>query len=122
MCIRDRIIGHTEVLVRAKNETGLSVSQRFDVEVIQGDNNNAEDALSVYPNPVRTDLTITLQPEVRGKVVLKLYNVAGRLMKIEEGMVGDAGYKLDMSGMQAGSYVLVVEGNGISWKKSIIKI
>lgn len=120
--IEPKIIGHTEVLVRAKNEAGLSVSQRFDVEVIQGDNNNAEDALSVYPNPVRTDLTITLQPEVRGKVVLKLYNVAGRLMKIEEVMVGDAGYKLDMSGMQAGSYVLVVEGNGISWKKSIIKI
>lgn len=122
LIIEPKIIGHSEVLVRARNEAGLSVSQRFGIEVIMGDESNVEDALTVYPNPVRKDMTITLQPAARGKVSLKLYNVAGRLMKIEEVTVGDTGYKLDMSSMQAGSYVLVVESKAGTWKKSIIKI
>lgn len=122
LILEPKIIGHTEVMVRAKNEAGLSVSQRFNVEVIMGDESSMEDALTVYPNPVRKDMTITLQPAARGKVTLKLYNVAGRLMKIEEVTIGDSGYKLDMSSMQAGSYVLVIEGGATTWKKSFIKI
>ena len=40
-------------MVRAKNEAGLSVSQRFVVEVIAGEDVSAENALTVYPNPVK---------------------------------------------------------------------
>lgn len=122
LIIEPRIIGHTEVLIRAKNAAGLSVSQRFVVEVIRDEESDSGEAMMVYPNPVQKELTVTLQPEARGRVTLKLYNVAGRLMKIEEVTIGDSGYKLDMSGMQAGSYVLTVDGERGSWKKNIIKI
>lgn len=120
--IEPKITGHTEITVRAKNSAGLSVSQRFGVEVIAGDANEPGEALNVYPNPVKTDLNITLQPSARGEVSLKLYNAAGRLMKLEKVTIGASGYSLDMSGMQAGTYVLKVEGTTGSWTKNIIKI
>lgn len=122
LMIEPKLVGHTEIMVRAKSDAGLSVSQRFSVEVIMGDEASVEDALGVYPNPVKKDLNITLQPSVRGEVTLKLYNAAGRLMKIEKVTIGETGYSLDMSNMQAGTYVLAVEGAVGSWKKNIIKI
>ncbi len=122
LTIEPKIVGQTQILVRAKNEVGLSVSQRFTVEVILADDSELEKALSVYPNPVKKDLHITLQPSVRGEVTLRLYNAVGRMMKLEKVTIGDAGYTLDMGGMQAGTYVLVVENAAGSWKKNIIKI
>ena len=59
---------------------------------------------------------------MRGEVTLRLYNAVGRMMKLEKVTIGDAGYTLDMGGMQAGTYVLVVENAAGSWKKNIIKI
>ena len=122
LMIEPKIIGRTEIMIRAKNDAGLSVSQRFNVEVIAGEESNPEDALTAYPNPVRTNLNISLQPSARGEVSLKLYNAAGRLMKLEKVTIGVSGYSLDMSDMQAGTYILMVEGTTGSWKKSIIKI
>lgn len=122
LSIEPKIIGKTQILVRAKNAIGLSVSQRFNVEVILGDESDVKDALVAYPNPVKNNLNITLQPSVRGEVTLRLYNAAGRIMKLEKVTIGDSGYSLDMSSMQAGTYVLVVEGATGSWKKNIIKI
>ena len=122
LTIEPKIPGRTEVMVRAKTEAGLSVSQRFVVEVIAGEDVSAENALTVYPNPVKNDLNISLVPALRGEVSLKVYNTSGRLMKLEKVVVGDAGYTLDMRTMQAGTYILQVEGPNGSWKKSIIKI
>ena len=122
LIIEPKLVGHTEIMVRAKSDAGLSVSQRFSVEVIMGDEASVEDALGVYPNPVKNDLNITLQPSARGEVTLKLYNAVGRLMKLEKVTIGETGYSLDMSDMQAGTYVLAVEGAVGSWKKNIIKI
>lgn len=122
LLIEPKIIGNTNILIRAKNGAGLSVSQRFNVEVIAGEDSNPEDALNTYPNPVRSNLNISLQPSSRGEVSLKLYNAAGRLMKLEKVTIGASGYSLDMSNMQAGTYILLVEGTTGSWKKSIIKI
>lgn len=120
--IEPKMLGRTEVMVRAKNEAGLGVSQRFVVEVIAGENVAVENALTVYPNPVKNDLKVSLPPALRGEVSLKVYNTSGRLMKLEKVVVGDEGYTLDMRGMQAGTYVLQVEGANGSWKKNIIKI
>ncbi|MDE5611624.1 MAG: S8 family serine peptidase [Odoribacter sp.] len=122
LTVEARMPGHAEVMVRAKNEAGLTVSQRFSVEVVASEESRPEDALSIYPNVVKTGLTVTLHPSARGEVSLMLYNAAGRLMKLEKVMVGATGYQLDMSDMQAGTYVLVVEGVAGSWKKNIIKI
>lgn len=114
--------GRAEVLVRAKNEAGLSVSQRFMVEVVQGNAGDLQEALTVFPNPVKTRVQISLQPAARGEVTVRLYNAAGRMLKLEQVNIGDSGYSLEMDGMQAGAYVLVVEGPAGSWKKNIIKI
>ena len=122
LIIEPQIIGQTEVLVRARNTGGLTVSQRFVVEVIAGDENTVAEPLMVFPNPVKKELNITLIPSIRGAVTLKLYNAVGRLMTIENVTIGDNGYSLDMSKMQAGAYTLVVEGKSDSWKKNIIKI
>ncbi len=122
LTVEARTPGHAEVLVRAKSEAGLTVSQRFNVEVVASEESKPEDALSIYPNVVKNSLTVTLQPSARGEVSLMLYNAAGRLMKLEKVMIGATGYQLDMSDMQAGTYVLVVEGAAGSWKKNIIKI
>lgn len=121
LIIEPKFIGHTEVMVRARNGAGLFVGQRFDVEVIRGGDYNPEDALAVYPNPVERTTMLTLQPEYRGEVTVRLYNSVGRLMKAEKVVMGNSGYVLDMSGMQGGTYTVVVEGE-MTWKKTIIKI
>ena len=122
LTVEARTPGRAEVMVRAKSEAGLTVSQRFNVEVVASEAGGSGDALSVYPNVVKNSLTVALQPSARGEVSLMLYNAAGRLMKLEKVMIGATGYQLDMSDMQAGTYVLVVEGAAGSWKKNIIKI
>lgn len=71
---------------------------------------------------MKNALNISLPPALRGEVSLKVYNTSGRLMKLEKVVIGDAGYTLDMRTMQAGTYILQVEGPHGSWKKSIIKI
>lgn len=122
LIIEPKVIGHTQIMVRALNEAGLSVSQRFNVEVIKGDTEDLTNAVTTFPNPVKKDLNITLQPEIRGEVTLRLYNATGRVMLFEKVTIGDNGYSIDMSKMQAGTYTLVVECAAGSWKKNIIKI
>ncbi|MDE6451790.1 MAG: fibronectin type III domain-containing protein, partial [Odoribacter sp.] len=71
LVIEPKLPGRTEVMVRAKNEAGLLASQRFVVEVIPGEDIVAENALTVYPNPVKNDLKVSLPPALRGEVSLK---------------------------------------------------
>lgn len=122
LIIEPKVPGNTQIMVRALNGAGLSASQSFTVEVVNGDSNDLTNAVSAYPNPVKKDLNISLQPAIRGEVTLRLYNATGRVMLFEKVTVGDNGYSIDMSKMQAGTYTLVVECAAGTWKKNIIKI
>lgn len=120
LTLEPKAVGKTTVLVRALNQAGYSVSQRFMVTVNPAVVNESD--LTVYPNPVVNTMTVRLPEAHQGNVVVRLYNTAGRLMLARNVTVGSSGYVLDMAGMQAGTYVLAVEGPAGTWKKNIIKI
>lgn len=120
LSIEPKAVGRTTILVRAVSEKGYSVSQRFVVKVTPGIAGDTE--MTAYPNPVVKELTIRLPEAVQGNVVVRLYNMAGRMLVAKNVTIDHSGYVLDMSGMQAGTYLLSVEGGAGSWKKNIIKL
>jgi len=64
--------------------------------------------LEIYPNPARDFLQISLQP-IEGQTIIQLYNLLGtRLSSVSLESLGDQ-KKLDVSGLQPGTYLLMVE-------------
>lgn len=67
--------------------------------------------IKVHPNPANTKLVITLGALVNG-TELKLYNTTGRLVKQILVQPYKREYKVDVSGLPAGLYVVVLEDEG----------
>lgn len=120
LTVEGRAVGRASVLVRALNAGGYSVSQRFVVEVVPAVVDETE--LLVYPNPVIKELNIRLAESHQGEAVLRLYNSSGRQLVARKVTVSQDGYILDMSGMQAGTYLLELSAASGEWRKNIIKL
>lgn len=79
------------------------------------ENKEAED-FGVYPNPVQKNqvLHIRLEDTHSQAVNYVIYNVKGQVIKQGEFVAGDEAKQIDISStIAAGSYILVLKGNGI---------
>lgn len=86
------------------------------------ENKEAED-FGVYPNPVQKNqaLHIRLDDTQSQAVNYVIYNVKGQVIKQGEFVAGDEAKQIDISStIAAGSYILVLKGNGIQKSVSFI--
>jgi uncharacterized protein (DUF1501 family) len=81
-------------------------------------------SLHLYPNPVRDQLHIQVQLELRGAVTLHVIDAAGRKVKSinGEGVFGPNSYGMDVSGLENGMYHLQMIHHGKSYSSKFLKL
>jgi predicted esterase len=92
------------------DDKGISGTDRV-VIVIAKDSSQTGDSVCIYPVPVRSILTIKITGDEVGKSSISIYSTLGHLAYRKEFMKSTTEQleKIDMSAMQAGAYVVVVQ-------------
>ncbi|MRR22678.1 T9SS type A sorting domain-containing protein [bacterium] len=80
---------------------------------------SGEPALTVYPNPARSEITVVLPEESAGYNEISIYSQSGSLM--QRSGSGSLPETIDISGLRPGSYYLVVTGSGESLSTTFVK-
>jgi len=78
--------------------------------------------ISLFPNPVQNELTISLQDESSENLVVEIIDASGRVALKQSLKSGNAIYSLDTSRLQNGNYLIRIQGNNIQHSKSFVKI
>jgi hypothetical protein len=65
-------------------------------------------SMDVYPNPARSEISVSLKLKNNEPVKISLYDLQGRLVKVLYERPATTGYKqtIDISGISAGNYIL----------------
>ena len=81
-------------------------------------------SLLVYPNPVKDQLNIQVQLELRGEVTMHVIDAAGRRVKSihGDGTFGPNSYHMDVSGLENGLYHLQMIHRGKSYSSKFLKM
>jgi len=80
---------------------GISATQPFSIS-------------KVYPNPVKDLVTIDIQSEISGAIQLSLFNILGTEVKKWESYYlnqGDQQFKIDLSFLKTGIYILKISSS-----------
>ncbi len=107
-------VGHDTELVQAPDDvydalTGCCLYDRWiDYSFLNIDKNNFYE-LSIYPNPATEVLNVNLQNAANS--VLKLYDLSGKKIKHVDSSRGNN--TLNVSDVNSGTYLLVVESDGL---------
>ncbi|MCK5852940.1 T9SS type A sorting domain-containing protein, partial [bacterium] len=82
-----------------------------------------ETSVTVYPNPVTETVNIDLKNSWRGNVTLRLFNLNGQLVSTNQKMkTGNAFQsKINVTNLNAGTYIVDLEISGEYFRKKIIK-
>lgn len=80
---------------------------------------SGEPAITVYPNPARSEITVLLPEESAGYNEISIYSQSGSLM--QRSGSGSLPETIDISGLRPGSYYLVVTGFGESLSTTFVK-
>ena len=75
----------------------------------------SEAGINMYPNPVQDVLTVELE---NGSAMLSIQSLDGRLVIQKE--LNAAVNKIDLSQLEAASYLLIFETNGKAYRQSLI--
>jgi hypothetical protein len=87
------------------------------------DNPSLSAKLSIYPNPTNDKVSIRLGLEKVGKVNLKLTDAAGRVVFAEtvESNSTDFSHELNLSDYASGTYILLLNVDGKTAVKKVVK-
>jgi hypothetical protein len=94
----------------------------FDVEE-QAANNSMNIEYKVSPNPANLTSTVRFTMEQPGLAILKLHDVDGRLVRTVDKRFWSAGTKearLDLNGLSAGTYFIILQTPSAKQVQSII--
>lgn len=109
------------IAIESEDET-----QELGILIIQNDNATAvdsgsQDALRLYPNPVRSELTVALPSVFHGRQMKwELHAMNGD--RIAEGADTGQSFTLDVSGYAPGIYVLHIHSGNVSLAKRFVRI
>lgn len=83
-----------------------------------------EKALVISPNPTDGELQVSLTNKMRGKVMVRVYDSAGRKIVSFENMKPADTYArtVDMSGLAAGLYIVEFELDGQKVRRKVVKL
>jgi len=80
-----------------------------------------ESSLNVYPNPATEMITIQTDAIAEGSVSAQLLDMSGRLVREVKGTAGESKVSMNVSDLNAGSYVVVVNhSSGAKTSRTII--
>ena len=82
-------------------------------------NNVASGEVRLYPNPVKSFLTIDISNSFNGTVQLKIYNINGRIVKQQK--LSALKSSIELAGLKPGIYFLQFVGDGKTIIQKIVK-
>jgi len=78
--------------------------------------------LTLFPNPVQNELTISMKEEVSEDVSIEILDVSGKIVLKYNLVAGSSQYTFNTADMINGNYVLKIQGNNIQHSKRFVKI
>jgi flagellar hook assembly protein FlgD len=127
------VSGVYEVQLVVKTSTGSSVIASKPITILDEASGDVLGTIKSLPNPYTGDTTtplkFTWQPSADGTIKIKIYNIAGELVRTLVGDLGAATINWDLKGVggqtvSSGTYICVFEGvdNNGNKKTKIVKI
>ena len=80
-------------------------------------------SFALYPNPVRSNLTLHIENDKSENVMLQVVSLLGKIVQQQQAQlsVGVTDIKLDVSTLAQGSYIVLVKGES-THKQQFIKL
>ncbi|MEO5563781.1 MAG: ELWxxDGT repeat protein [Chitinophagaceae bacterium] len=84
---------------------------------------NKANFVMIYPNPVRTEINMTLTLSQRTRLQWQLVDYSGRIIKngIYDLSVGSTSVSIDASNLGAGTYLMQLKSNGLNQVLKVLK-
>jgi len=103
--------------------TGVVIYNEAGVNLTSINKLSSECILNVYPNPTSDIITINAKNFTNGNYNISVTNLLGQVIKQKEIKINGAGIEttFDLDGLNAGSYFLIIEGDGYRKTTKIIK-
>jgi hypothetical protein len=116
--------GTYEFELTVTDDKGAQATDRIVITVLD-DKSNVEDTLCIYPVPVKTTMSVKISASAMGKSSIAIYSTTGHLAYRKEFMKTTPiqTETVDISRLQVGAYVVVVQIEDISrmmrmiWKR-----
>lgn len=119
LTLKSKQNGQSTVNVQAKDIAGESVETSFKVTVGPID---PATALTLYPNPVSDILNIRINANVTGSAQIRIFSATGSLVwETQTEFATDKATSLNVSSLNAGSYIIEIKHQGNLYKGNFIK-
>lgn len=104
------------------NKKNLELRQGFiqPVIIVKSFHETEDINISVYPNPFSSVVFVKVRSEVTGKIELKIFDLAGKLVYVEI-IPAQKIIPVNLSSLYRGIYILIIRSNNIQIKYKIIK-
>ncbi|WP_458629277.1 chondroitinase-B domain-containing protein [Winogradskyella sp. PC D3.3] len=100
--------------------TAIGEIEFFGSEVLSVDDTDLQDNITIYPNPVQNSVNVKVH-NATNIAFYKLYNLDGRLIMESRSDVENSTFKIDVSAVMSGTYILSLStDNGRRISKRII--
>jgi uncharacterized delta-60 repeat protein len=121
-----------EIIVFGNYFTGANLdslhaylAQRYNISIVTGleQNELAEQALQLYPNPAKDVLTLSIGDPSFAHALIEVYSLDGRMVqqhRLEEAGMGSA-HTLSLEGLNAGTYMIVMHTDKGTLRRKLIK-
>ena len=87
-----------------------------------GINENEYEKISVYPNPVSSEMIINNQKSIHGAIVVSIFDYSGKeVYTMNQSKENSDPIKIDVSNLEAGFYIVSVQSENHSYRAKFIK-
>ena len=90
------------------------------IEVVSGNKEVVLEDMKIYPNPVNDILNIQINRDIAMPVKLKIFNLTGSVV-YEENVLRTNGYRVDLSNLVTGTYLLFIQNGDKVHTQKLIK-
>jgi len=108
-------------VLAATHGRGL-LTTTYDLDIYDGVKENSTSiAFKAYPNPASGFINLSADKPVNGRMVITLTDLSGRVVKTKTiAAFGTLHYKLDLSNLTKGIYVVGLNNGNIQWQQKIV--
>jgi len=113
------VVDDSSVMITFCNSSAAQPFTKEDEGDVATKDNN--EIFRTYPSPFRQRMTLEMMSGI-GEVEMRVQDLSGRIF-MEEKMNGEEGSQLemDMSGLEAGIYILTLKGRDFMFRKKVVK-
>ncbi|MFT4679199.1 MAG: arylsulfate sulfotransferase [Litorivivens sp.] len=98
----------------------IEVSDQVPPCIVSVDELGEQNTIRLYPNPVANELTVLLNEQVSGKVVIQIIDVTGKVIRTQEVNAAVQTVKMDVTELANGMYTLTVQGENQNASKHFV--